>query len=387
MNKTKIEWADATWNPITGCTKISPGCANCYAEKMSKRLAGRCGYPADEPFKVTIHPDKIDEPLKWKKPRRVFVCSMSDLFHKDVPMSIITYVLRMARSCEGHTFMILTKRPARMKEAIREMVSWGMWPVPNIWLGVTAENQEQADERIPILLDTPAAVRFVSVEPMLGPVELSPWIRRYYHGGKPRMKEGAYLLPPSKTGKSTLLQYAKQIDPNCVQRADRVYLTTDYMSALMFAMGYPNGEVYRAIPDLPLEEDPDCTEKGLSFQTPQALITSMSAPILDWVIAGGESGPGARPCHPDWIRSVRDQCQGAGVPYFFKQWGEWVPMGSEFGQPNSWSSRKWQQRVDDWRPGWDGMPWYDGNGHSMIKVGKKAAGRLLDGREWSEFPS
>jgi protein gp37 len=170
MNKTKIEWADATWNPITGCTKISPGCQNCYAERMSKRLAGRCGYPAEEPFKVTIHPDKIDEPLKWKKPRRVFVCSMSDLFHKEVPMSIITYVLRMARSCEGHTFMILTKRPARMKEAIREMVSWGMWPVPNIWLGVTAENQEQADKRIPILLDTPAAVRFVSVEPMLGPV-------------------------------------------------------------------------------------------------------------------------------------------------------------------------------------------------------------------------
>jgi protein gp37 len=315
MNKTKIEWADATWNPITGCTKISPGCANCYAEKMSKRLAGRCGYPADEPFKVTIHPDKIDEPLKWKKPRRVFVCSMSDLFHKDVPMSIITYVLRMARSCEGHTFMILTKRPARMKEAIREMVSWGMWPVPNIWLGVTAENQEQADKRIPILLDTPAAVRFVSVEPMLGPVDLCNFF--------------------------TL--------SGC-----RINCPDDYDICRLHSF--------------------ECKYSHTSTR-------------LDWVICGGESGPGARPMHPDWARALRDQCQGAGIPFFFKQWGEWVPMGSEFGQPNSWSSRKWQQRVDDWRPGWDGMPWYDGNGHSMIKVGKKAAGRLLDGREWSEFPS
>jgi protein gp37 len=364
MNKTKIEWADATWNPITGCTKISPGCANCYAEKMSKRLAGRCGYPADEPFKVTIHPDKIDEPLKWKKPRRVFVCSMSDLFHKDVPMSIITYVLRMARSREGHTFMILTKRPARMKEAIREMVSWGMWPVPNIWLGVTAENQEQADKRIPILLDTPAAVRFVSVEPMLGPVDLRPWLKPYYHGGIPGLKIGDTLLPPNVTGKPTLLKYAQEIAPDGPQRDDRVYLTTDKESASIFAYCYPKGDVYRAIPTLPLEDDPDCLEPELSYQTPKAVVVQDKTPLLDWVICGGESGPGARPMHPDWARALRDQCQGAGVPFFFKQWGEWYP------------DKKGLYKAP-------GMIFSDTYVH---KIGKKAAGRLLDGREWSEFP-
>jgi protein gp37 len=395
MSQTKIEWATKVWNPVTGCTKVSPGCQNCYAERMAKRLAGRCGYLKEEPFKVTVHPERLEEPLNWKKPQRIFVCSMGDLFHDDVPDEFIGEVFNTMVNAQwilGHRFLVLTKRPERMKRVIEEIgdiiteqrkpkkmpdgttrhTMTFSFPLQNIWLGVTAENQEKADERIPILLQIPAAKRFVSVEPMLGPVDLRPWIRRYYHGGKPRMKEGAYLLPPSKTGKSTLLQYAKQIDPNCVQRADRVYLTTDYMSARMFAMGYPNGEAYRAIPDLPLEDDPDCTEKGLSFQTPQARITSMSAPVLDWVIAGGESGPGARPMHPDWARSLRDQCQASGTPFFFKQWGEWLPNDQEYNcDPGGNDFEQRHQMVGD---------------VAMCRVGKKKAGRLLDGRTWDEFP-
>ena len=175
MGETKIEWATTTWNPVTGCDKVSPGCKNCYAERMAKRLAGRFGYPADDPFRVALHPDRLEEPLHWRKPRRVFVCSMGDLFHEDVPGWDFSYdVLSMAKRCQRHTFLFLTKRPQRMKEVVD---SWYLFnhehmPWPNLWFGVTAEDQKRADERVPILLQIPAAVRFVSVEPMLGPITL-----------------------------------------------------------------------------------------------------------------------------------------------------------------------------------------------------------------------
>jgi len=141
---------------------------------MSKRLAGRAGYPKDDPFKVTLHPDRLDEPLRWRKPSRIFVCSMSDLFHDDVPDEYILKVFDVMHQCPDHIFQVLTKRPERMSEIINGMVDDGYWgKIPgDIWLGVTAESQEQADKRIPVLLQTPAAVRFVSVEPMLGPVDL-----------------------------------------------------------------------------------------------------------------------------------------------------------------------------------------------------------------------
>lgn len=158
MSTTKIEWATHTWNPVTGCTKISTGCKNCYAERIARRFYS-------EPFDVVkLHPDRLEEPDHWKKPRRVFVCSMSDLFHKDVPFDFIGDIWDEMLCHPKHTFMILTKRPARMKE----FVGWyGNWEINNIWLGVTAENQKMADERIPILLQTPAVIRFVSIEPML----------------------------------------------------------------------------------------------------------------------------------------------------------------------------------------------------------------------------
>jgi len=175
---SKIEWCDETWNPITGCTPISEGCENCYAARMAQRLRGRFGYPKHDPFcPGTEHQDRVfEQPTHWRKPRRIFVCSMGDLFHRDVRTQTIDRIFGlMTHPMSGmshHTYLLLTKRPERLLEGHAER--FAEWP--NIWLGVTAENQQRADERIPILLEIPAAVRFVSVEPMLGPVDLSRYL-------------------------------------------------------------------------------------------------------------------------------------------------------------------------------------------------------------------
>jgi len=291
---TRIEWAGETWNPITGCTKISAGCANCYAERMANRLANMpgSGYDKENPFGVKFHPGRLDQPLHWKKPRKIFVCSMGDIFHEDVTDSWLDDVFFTAANlARQHTYLVLTKRPQRMYEYFTKKIEDGFtWregityvPLPNVWLGVTAENQQAADERIPVLLQTPAAKRFVSVEPMLGPVSL---------GG------------------------------------------LDFVS-----------NIYR-----PWIDYPDV--------------------MLDWVICGGETGPGARPMHPDWARSLRDQCVSADVPFFFKSLGEY---------------RRWSHVLDEYK-GDPPPPFVDCEGVLFSRVGKKAAGRLLDGREWSEWP-
>ncbi len=167
---TKIPWASETWNVVTGCTPISEGCAHCYAKKMASRLAGRFGYDKDKPFKPTFHADKLEEPLGWHMPRKIFVSSMGDLFHEDVPMKWISEVMGFIAGSEvqRHTFMVLTKRPERMRDYFNELDI-----PPNLWVGVTAENQERADERIPVLLEIQAAVRFVSIEPMLGDIDIT----------------------------------------------------------------------------------------------------------------------------------------------------------------------------------------------------------------------
>lgn len=306
---SKIEWTDETWNPVTGCTKVSAGCAHCYAERMARRLAGRCGYPeAPDHFKVTLHPKRLDQPLHWKKPRMVFVCSMGDLFHEDVPDEYIDRVWSKFYECPQHTFQVLTKRPERMYQwLVNELHNWR--PLPNVWLGVTAENQTTADERIPVLLQIPAAVRFVSIEPMLGPVDL-----RSIH-----------------------------------QRVDSVNYYIDALSGNVVWL-----------------EQRDIGSEPMGEQS-QA---------LDWVIVGGESGPGAQPMDPDWARSIRDQCQAAGVPFFFKQWGAWVKFSSMPGY-------NWTQVVFMDEQGKEIDPQ---NGCAFYRVGKKAAGRLLDGREWNEMP-
>lgn len=185
MNETKIHWATHTWNPVTGCDKVSPGCDNCYAEKMSKRLAGRYGYPQEKPFSVTIHNDRLDEPRKLKKPQRIFVCSMSDLFHKDVPIDFHIKIFGIMASLPQHVFMVLTKRPENALDFCQQVglipsglpspacqtPSGEVWP-ENVWIGCTAEDQAMASKRIPFLLQIPAKIRFVSVEPMLGVVDL-----------------------------------------------------------------------------------------------------------------------------------------------------------------------------------------------------------------------
>jgi protein gp37 len=192
MGTTSIEWTQKTWNPVTGCTKVSPGCDHCYAEGIARRFAGSKAFPNG--FDVTLHPERLDAPLRWRKPARVFVNSMSDLFHDDVPDEFIREVFDRMGAASQHTFQVLTKRHGRMRSLLRRWercategcrcpdsapgcsmpadVKYGTWPLPNVWLGTSVEDQKRADLRIPALLDTPAAVRFLSCEPLVGPVDL-----------------------------------------------------------------------------------------------------------------------------------------------------------------------------------------------------------------------
>lgn len=276
-DSSKIEWTDATWNPVTGCTKVSPGCDRCYAETLAERFRGVPGHYFEQGFDVVLRPERLDQPMRWKKPRRVFVNSMSDLFHEQVPDDYIVTVFTRMWWSPQHTFQVLTKRHGRMRslvprieERLREMESdldlldattSLRWPLPNVWLGVSVEDQKRADLRIPALLDTPAAVRFLSCEPLLGPVDLAA------------------------------------VDGMNVLRGDDT--------------GYENG------------------------------LHWVDGPTIHWVIVGGESGPGARPMDPAWARQLRDQCTNAGVPYFFKQAGavlarEWGCSDRKGHNPDEW---------------------------------------------------
>ena len=280
MGKTSIEWAEFSWNPVTGCSSVSEGCKNCYARRMARRLAGRYGYPAyPNHFDVALHPDRLDVPLRRKKPTMYFVCSMSDLFHEDVPISFLHRIFNVFASCKQHVFLVLTKRPERMAifttmwtEDVRFInCTPDDWALPNLYLGVSVENQATADGRHGYLHQCPAAVKFVSYEPALASIDWAGW------------------------------EFVSQI------------------------------------------------------------------------ISGGESGPGARPSHPDWHRATRDFCQARGIAYFFKQHGAWLH----------------ESQIDEWYPyeidsrehyTWPDLSW-------SVRVGKKRAGRLLDGREHNELPS
>lgn len=316
---TKIEWTEATWNPVTGCSKVSAGCTNCYAEKLSHRF-GWTDKPWNAAFaaeNVKLHPERLELPLSWKKPRRVFVNSMSDLFHDQVPFSFLDEVFGVMVEAKQHTFQILTKRPQRMLEYMKTCQRGadaveGKFPWSNVWLGVSVENQQAADERIPLLLQTPAAVRFLSCEPLLGEVDLT-------------------AIPTMNGLCATVLSPECWGDCAC----DAVF-------------GY----------------DPGCGRHG-----GDGTLTRR----IDWLIAGGESGPNARPMHPDWTRSLRDQCVAAGVPFFFKQWGEWLPNAQEYGaNPGDFDYERKHVMVGD-------IP--------MCKAGKKKAGRLLDGHAWDGYPT
>lgn len=304
MAKTSIEWATRVWNPTLGCDRVSAGCNSCYAIRFARRFdvpggrfegltkVGDDGR-LDWTGKIALHPERLDAPLRWRVPERVFVDSMSDLFHAEVPTDFIAEVFAVMAQAKRHTFQVLTKRPQRMKRLLTsfgfraqvdEACKWAAlgptamrgldanaaasWPLPNVWMGVSVENQEAA-YRINFLEQTPATVRFLSCEPLIGPLDLGQWLRCCPSCGSPR--------------------------------SDRMGDSCGYCQA------YPG----------------------------------VVAPI-HWVIAGGESGPGFRPLNVDWVRALRDQCEAAGVPFFFKQVGGRTP---------------------------------------------KAGGRLLDGREWSEFPA
>lgn len=328
MSDTNIEWADKVWNSVTGCTKVSDGCRNCYAERMSKRLAGRAGYPEDG-FNVTLHPDKLDEPLRWKKPARIFVCSMGDLFHEDVPDEFIDKVWMTFIEARHHTFLVLTKRPERMMRYGRKLTHAGwVGDGSNVWLGTSVEDQKTADERMPLLLQTPAAKRFVSYEPALGPVDFTRYLRIAWQCSYC----SRYYPDP-----------LKEVCPDCGKRG-----------------GWTGSHIF----------NPPGGQRGSG---------------LDWLIMGGESGPGARPLHPDWARSVRDQCQAAGVPFFFKQWGEWTPNVDDvsvhyknWGQFSKITGQHGRVRFD-----WQGVEDCD---ILIARVGKARAGCLLDGKEHKERP-
>ncbi len=237
--KSTIEWTESTWNPVTGCSEVSPGCAHCYAKTFAERFRGVPNHPYEVGFDLTLRPERLNQPLLWKRPRLVFVNSMSDLFHEGVPESYIRDVFAVMATAHWHTFQVLTKRSVRLAELGSRLD----WP-RNVWMGVSVENQRFV-ERVDDLRRVPARVRFLSCEPLLGPLDL----------------------------------------------------------------------------DL----------AG-----------------IQWVIAGGESGRGARPMHEDWVRGVRDQCLSADVPFFFKQWGAFDRVG--------------------------------------VRRGKHANGRALDGRRWQQFP-
>lgn len=357
-----IVWTEQTWNPLRGCTRVSAGCMNCYAESMAARFCG-----AGQPYEGTINPETkrwngsiklvpehLQDPLRWKRPRMVFVNSMSDLFHEDVPFQFIADVFAVMACTTRHTYQVLTKRPARMLEffawlneeldgfgypmrvdSLRVWPQWKpskgksggydncgpLWPLENVWLGVTVENQEAADERIPLLLDTPAAVRWVSMEPLLGSVDLT------------------------------------RISPKIFAARANV-LTGNWK----------------------WEGGP----------------TKRESPAVDWVVVGGESGTNARPMHPYWVRSLREQCAEAGVPFLFKQWGEWVPRSAcyhTFDDGKSCvdydpSATKWPcLRLNE--NGGDGRNLENEDGGDsayMQRIGKKAAGRLLDGKLHDGYP-
>lgn len=272
---TAIEWTrsdaglrGATWNPVTGCTKVSPGCAHCYAETFAERWRGIPGHHYEQGFDLQLWPERLSLPLTWRRPRRIFVNSMSDLFHEKVPREFVEHVFRVMVEAGWHTFQVLTKRAERLVELAPRLP----WP-PNVWMGVTIENRRYVG-RADALRQVPAAVRFISAEPLLGP------------------------------------------------------------------------------------------------------LADLSLSGIDWLIVGGESGPGARPMHPDWARELRDRSLAQGVAFFFKQWGAWTPA------PDPWPRGQAVVMVDADRRQHARLP----SPVRMRRVGKGAAGRVLDGRTWDGFP-
>jgi len=323
---TKIEWAHHTFNPWEGCQKVGPGCDHCYAETRNARFGGgqAVNWGPGAPRRRTTEAN-WRQPLKWNaqaeregRRYRVFCASLADVFDNEVPAEWRADLLHLIVDTPHLDWLLLTKRIGNAHAMLQEaaarncMPRWGEAMFSNVWIGATVVNQAEADRDIPKLLKVPARVRFLSIEPMLGPISLR-WL--------PAFVENAPYIAQKSGGPGTV---------------------TDHLDGLR---------------------------------------------RLDWIIVGGESGPHARPMHPDWARSLRDQCAAAGVPFLFKQWGEWTP-----GE----NVERVRGTVDTaflWDDGWRIYPLNLATDHGHIddqpdlyRVGKKAAGRLLDGVEHNGFP-
>lgn len=316
-DKTGIEWTDATWNPVTGCAKVSQGCKHCYALRDWPRMSAnpKTVYFGRQFTDVRCHPERLDQPFRWTKPRLIFVNSMSDLFHEAVPDEFIDRVFAAMARARQHTYQVLTKRADRMAAYLSDPgrknrilaasvgLGWaGMmdmpWPIPHVWVGVSVENQETADERIPFLLKAPAAVRWISAEPLLGPVELS----------------------------------------NVTRRSDAV-----------------------------------------------SKLGKMALDGINWIVVGGESGPKARPMHPAWARSLRNQCKAVGVPFLFKQWGEWAPADALSDDEGRKLEEQWLTVFGRSLDPSEGVDIFKGD-EVVYRAGKKHTGRLLDGVQHDGYP-
>jgi protein gp37 len=348
-DNTQIEWTDATWNIITGCSVVSNGCKNCYAMKLAgtrlKDHPSRKGLTIDTKNgpvwngEVRFNQQWLDQPLRMSKPRLIFVCAHADLFHENVPDEWIRSVFGVMAQSRQHTFQVLTKRPERMRDLLAKWQREGLTlregcgsVLPNVWLGVSVEDQKAANERILLLLDTPAAVRWISAEPLLGKINLTKC-------GNANRQVNA--LTGTETRGNPISSFG--------------------------VSGFDESVLYNWLPK------------------------------LDWVVVGGESGPSARPMHPDWARSLRDQCDAAGVPFLFKQWGEWVPRSACYHTfEDGGACADYDPEAKKWpcirltESGTDGRNIKNeeqGDSAYMQRVGKKMAGRLLDGVQHDGYPT
>lgn len=357
---TKIEWAHHTWNPWIGCSKVSAGCKYCYAEEMMDKRYGRAKW--GDATRVRTSEAYWKKPLSWNRQAektgtrlRVFP-SLCDPFEDRPELApwradFWDVILKTPHI----DWLLLTKRPENVRYMMPppyrdELV------LPNVWIGTSVENQEQADKRIPELLKVPAAVRFLSCEPLLGPVDIRRWGPECYECG---LSCGLRLPEPPEFER-------------CVECGDYCGPTTEPI----FSDGCPkcSGELEFVCPD--------CDHYMVHQHE--------DTPCIDWVICGGESGRNARPIHPDWARGLRDQCQASGVPFLFKQWGEWIPKNQTTAQPNrsTWGVMDSSGNYYDKTTAWNGNTGSDSEAGEeyLYRVGKHAAGRQLDGRTWDEFP-
>ncbi|WP_319413919.1 phage Gp37/Gp68 family protein [uncultured Cohaesibacter sp.] len=359
VENSKIEWTDHTFNPWMGCAAVSPACDHCYAEAQTARFK-QVGWGTHADRKRTSEA-YWRQPLLWNDKAeksgvrfKVFCASLGDVFdnHKSILPQWREDLWDLIRATPNLDWLLLTKRPQNFCSFLPG--DWTHKPLKNVWLGVTVENQQEADRRIPILLNTPASKRFLSCEPLLGALDIRPWIPTCYECGE------------------CGLRLAEIPNVECCEKCGK-FCGPD--TEPLFSDGCPKcGGCLQPV-------CPDCGHH-MVYQHPDT-------PNIDWVICGGESGPHARPMHPDWARSLRDQCQAAGVPFFFKQWGAWAPILDRDIEDSDWRAPYGKYERSDRHCFLNlkgGCGFHGDRLHVMERRGFKNAGHLLDGKEWRQMP-